>query len=322
MIIVRTPFRISFFGGGTDYPSWYLDNGGAVVSATINKFSYLTARELPPFFEYKHRIRYYRQEETASLEEIQHPAVRESAKYLKFSGGLEVIHNSDLPARSGLGSSSTFTVGMLHALHGLQGYMPTKRELASQAIYVEQQLIAEAVGSQDQIAAAFGGLNSISFEQGGGFEVRPITLSAARLTDLQEHLLLCFSGFARTASELADIQISRTSQNAAFLSQMTEIAQEGLRVLVDPESNLVDFGHLLNDQWSVKRRLGPGVSNPQIDEIYSRGLKAGAIGGKLLGAGGGGFLLFLLLLKTMRKSNRPSGKKCLSHLDLTTLDRP
>lgn len=292
MIIVRTPFRISFFGGGTDYPAWFTRNGGAVLSASINKYSYVTARELPPFFNYKHRIRYYRQEETDSLDEIEHPSVREVAKFLKFPSGLEVIHNSDLPARSGLGSSSTFTVGMLHALHGLQGYMPTKRELASQAIHVEQELIGEAVGSQDQVAAAFGGLNLINFELGGGFEVRPVTISTNRLLELQESLLLCFSGFARTASELAAAQIARTGQNSGFLEAIGQITQDAFRALNDKNVNLVEFGRLLNAQWEIKRKLGPNITNDQIDQIYSRALDAGAVGGKLLGAGGGGFLLF------------------------------
>lgn len=292
MIIVRTPFRISFFGGGTDYPSWYEENGGAVLSSTINKFSYITARELPPFFDYRHRIRYFRQEESMSLEEIEHPSVRESALYLEYSKGLEVIHNSDLPARSGLGSSSTFTVGMLHALHGLQGYMPTKRELARQAIYVEQERIGENVGSQDQIAAAFGGLNFIEFERGGNFQVQPVVLPAERREELESNLLLCFSGFARTASEIAATQIARTFENRDNLNRMMAVSYDAKKILTSTASPLDEFGELMNYQWLLKKELSPEISTPEIDEIYSRGLNAGAIGGKLLGAGGGGFILF------------------------------
>lgn len=292
MIIVRTPNRISFFGGGTDYPSWYEKHGGAVISATINKYSYITVRELPPFFPYKHRIRYYEQEEVAELSEIRHPSVRESALYLGYDRGLEVVHNADLPARSGLGSSSTFTVGMLHALHALKGYIPTKRELASQAIHVEQQKIGETVGSQDQIAAAFGGLNLIRFEK-SNFEVEPLTISAEKLAFLQDHLLLCFTGFARTASEIAAEQVSRTAENSSLLHQMSKTTDTALELLKGRNLELAEFGSLLSYQWEAKRQLSGVVTNPGLDEIYARGLESGAYGGKLLGAGGGGFMLFL-----------------------------
>lgn len=292
MIISRTPTRISFFGGGTDYPTWYLENGGSVISTTINKYSYITVRELPPFFSYRHRIRYYEHEETQTLDEIRHPAVREVAKHLNFNGGLEMVHNADLPARSGLGSSSTFTVGMLHALYALQGYMPTKRELAMNALVVEQEKIGEAVGSQDQIAAAFGGLNHITFDRSGGFSVNPVTARREKVEELQEKLLLCFTGFARTASEVAQTQISNFRQNTDLLNEMSALTEEALRILTDPKCPVDDFGALLDVQWNLKRRLSSEVSNTEIDEIYHRGLEAGALGGKLLGAGGGGFMLF------------------------------
>lgn len=292
MIISRTPTRISFFGGGTDYPDWYLENGGAVVSTTINKYSYITVRELPPFFSYKHRIRYYEHEEAQTLDEIRHPSVREVAKFLNFEGGLEMVHNADLPARSGLGSSSTFTVGMLHALYALQGYMPTKRELAANAITVEQEKIGETVGSQDQIAAAFGGFNYIQFTKSGGFSVEPVTVGPKRLQELQENLLLCFTGFARTASEVAQTQISQIKTNASLLTEMSSLADSGLNVLTNAQQSLDEFGDLLDVQWNLKRQLSSAVSNAAIDEIYGRGRTAGAIGGKLLGAGGGGFMLF------------------------------
>lgn len=292
MIIVRTPTRVSFFGGGTDYPSWYESHGGAVISATINKYSYITVRELPPFFPYRHRIRYYEQEEVDNLEEIRHPSVRESALFLEYDRGLEVVHNADLPARSGLGSSSTFTVGMLHALHALQGYIPTKRELAKQAIHVEQSRIGESVGSQDQVAAAFGGLNHIRFWN-SSFEVEPITISAERVETLQNHLLLCFTGFARTASEIAVEQIAKTEENSTLLKEMSSITADGLDLLRSSDFSVANFGQLLDRQWKAKRQISGSITNRELDEIYEKGIEAGAYGGKLLGAGGGGFMLFV-----------------------------
>lgn len=292
MIICRTPFRISFFGGGTDYPVWYKENGGAVISTTINKYSYITARRLPPFFDYKYRIRYFEQEQAVALKDIKHPSVRECARYLKFEDGLEVVHSADLPARSGLGSSSTFTVGMLHALHTLQNYMPTKRELALQSIHVEQELIGEAVGSQDQTAAAFGGLNQIFFNSQQEIEVNPIVISQERLADLQENLLLCFTGFARTAAEVAQSQIDATSKKYNELREMQSLCDEAFSCLVNHKESLDSFGKLLNDQWNIKRGLTERITTTAIDEIYRTGIKHGALGGKLLGAGGGGFMLF------------------------------
>jgi len=292
MIICRTPFRISFFGGGTDYPVWYREQGGAVISATINKYSYITARWLPPFFDYKHRIRYFLKEETQTIEEIQHPSVRECARYLKVEDGLEIVHNADLPARSGLGSSSTFTVGMLHTLHTLQNYMPTKRELALQAIHIEQERIGEAVGSQDQTAAAFGGLNQIRFNGVREIDVDPIIISQERLNQLQDNLLLVFTGFARTAAEVAKTQIAVTPKKADELLTMKGLCDQALSYLTNPNLSLDEFGKLLNEQWCIKRGLTNQISNPKIDEIYETGLKHGALGGKLLGAGGGGFMLF------------------------------
>jgi D-glycero-alpha-D-manno-heptose-7-phosphate kinase len=292
MIICRTPFRISFFGGGTDYPVWYHKHGGAVISTTINKYSYITARWLPPFFEYKHRIRYFHKEETNSIDEIQHPSVRECARFLKINDGIEIVHNSDLPARSGLGSSSTFTVGLLHTLHTLKNHMPTKRELALQAIHVEQELIGEAVGSQDQTAAAFGGLNLIRFNKNGEIEVDPIILSKERIQQLQENLLLVFTGFARNASDVAKVQISVTPEKLNELKEMQDLSEEALELLTHENNPLEEFGKLLNNQWQVKRRLTNQISNSKIDEIYKIAIEKGALGGKLLGAGGGGFMVF------------------------------
>ena len=292
MIISRTPFRISFFGGGTDYPTWYEDNGGMVMSVTINKYAYLTVRELPPFFDYKHRIQYYLKEEVNSLEEIQHPVVREVSKSLGIKHGLEILHSADLPARSGLGSSSTFTVGLIHALNAMQHKMVTKRELALAAIDMEQNIIGEAVGSQDQTAAAFGGLNLIEFNKQQTFEVRGLTISQERIQSLQDHLVLCFTGFSRTAEVIAKAQIDATGDKASELNLMSQILDEAKSVVMDETVSLDEFGRLLADQWHLKKSLTQHISNPDIDDIYDAGINAGAIGGKLLGAGGGGFMLF------------------------------
>jgi D-glycero-alpha-D-manno-heptose-7-phosphate kinase len=291
MIICRTPTRISFFGGGTDYPKWYLDNGGEVLSTTINKYSYITIRHLPKFFDYKFRIRYYKTEETQSVSEIMHPSVRECALFLGLDSGFEIAHNSDLPAGSGLGSSSTFTVGMLHSIYALQNYMPTKRELALNAIHVEQDLIGEAVGSQDQVAAAWGGFNRIKFSSENTFEVDPIIMDKNRLLDLQNKLLLCFTGFARSAPEIAAHQIKDTPSKNLELNEMHQLTNEAFAILRS-SGNLDEFGKMLDTQWKIKRSLTNKISNPLIDNIYETGIKNGALGGKLLGAGGGGFMLF------------------------------
>lgn len=292
MIICRTPTRISFFGGGTDYPAWYQDHGGMVLSTSINKYSYITVRYLPRFFNYKYRIRYYQTEETQTLDEIQHPSVRECARHLGITQGIEVVHNADLPAGSGLGSSSTFTVGMLHAFYALKNYMPTKRELALEALHVEQQLIGEAVGSQDQVAAAWGGFNRIKFGGDHIFDVDPIIIPRDREIALQDNLLLCFTGFARSAPEIAKHQINETPQRVRELDEMQSLTDDALQVLTDVNSSLDVFGQLLGHQWGIKKSLTAQISNPDIDEIYRLGIRNGALGGKLLGAGGGGFMLF------------------------------
>ncbi len=292
MIISRTPFRISFFGGGTDYPVWYEEHGGISLNATINKYCFITARYLPPFFNYKHRIRYYKHEETRTIEEIKHPSVRESAKLLRIDRGLEIVHNADLPAQSGLGSSSTFTVGLLNALYALKNKMPTKRELALNAIKVEQELIKENVGSQDQTAAAFGGINQITFSKKDTIDVDPVLISTDRKNQLEENLMLFFTGFSRTASDIAKKQIDITPKKINELKLMTDLCNEGLSILKNSSIDLNSFGKLLNEQWKIKKTLTNKISNKNIDQIYDAGMNAGAIGGKLLGAGGGGFMLF------------------------------
>lgn len=292
MLIVRTPMRVSLFGGGTDYPSWFLKHGGEVISSSINKYSYITARQLPPFFAFEHRIRYYHLEEAQNLDDIKHPVVREATRLLGFEGRLDIVHNADLPARSGLGSSSTFSVGMLHALHTMMGRVVSKDELAEQAIHLEQHVIGESVGSQDQVAAAFGGFNHIRFSRDKQFQVTPVAISKTDVDKLQDSLLLCFTGFSRTASEIASHQESRIEVNFPRLTQMGDLVAKAMEVLTNGAS-VAELGLLLSAQWELKRGLSGAITNDAIDEMYRRGMRAGAAGAKLLGAGGGGFMLFI-----------------------------
>jgi len=292
MIISRTPFRISFFGGGTDYPIWYKDNKGAVLAVTIDKYCYITARYLPPFFDYNYRVRYTTREETKNISQIKHPSVRECLSFLDFKRGVEIQHNGDLPARIGVGSSSAFTVGLLHALYALQGKMVTKRQLALNAINVEQEQIKENVGSQDQTSAAFGGLNRIDFDSEHTFQVKPITLNSKKVKNFQDHLMLFFTGFARTASEIAGEQIKKIPKKVKELQRIYEMVDEATNILNGNSSDITDFGRLLHETWLIKRNLTNKITTPAIDKIYNNALKAGAIGGKLLGAGGGGCILF------------------------------
>jgi len=308
MIISRTPFRISFFGGGTDYPIWYRENGGAVLATTINKYCYITCRYLPPFFEHRNRIVWSIIERVKDITEIQHPSVRETLTFINIKEGVEIHHDGDLPARSGLGSSSSFTVGILHALYALKGIMPSKRRLALDAIQIEQERLKENVGSQDQISAAFGGFNRIDFDVENDFRVSPIILLKERLQLLQEHLMLFFTGLSRTASEIAGAQIRATPRKKQELNTMYQMVGEAINLLTS-NVDLSEFGKLLNETWQLKRSLTNRISPPQIDEIYDTALKAGAIGGKLLGAGGGGFILFFV-----RPEEQHRVKEALKHL--------
>lgn len=293
MIICRTPYRISFFGGGTDYPGWYREHGGAVLSTTIDKYCYITLRHLPPFFDYKFRIRYYQREEPNSVAEIRHPAIRECLRHMGVDTGIDLVHHGDLPAQSGLGTSSTFTVCLLHALNALLYRMPTKRQLALDAIRVEQDQIGENVGSQDQTAAAFGGINLIEF--GGPQEVlvSPMILSPARRAELHGHMLLYFTGLQRQASEIAAEQVRTLAERAIELREMTAMVHEAAEILASNRP-IGEFGALLDQQWQLKRRLSSKISNDTIDTLYATAMAAGATGGKLLGAGGGGFMLFFV----------------------------
>jgi D-glycero-alpha-D-manno-heptose-7-phosphate kinase len=293
MIISRTPFRISFFGGGTDYPGWYRQHGGAVLATTIDKYCYINVRYLPPFFEHRFRIVYSRIENAESVDQIAHPAVREIIRHLDLRRGLEIHHDADLPARSGMGSSSAFTVGLLHALAALKGEVRSKQQLALESIHVEQVLLRENVGSQDQVMAAYGGLNHVVFSPQGEVTVHPVTLSRARLEELNAHLMLCYTGIKRTASEVAASFVNDLNARRRQLRIMKDLVDESLAVLTGGQ-DLRAFGELLREAWLAKRSLSPVISNSEVDAIFERALAAGAMGGKLLGAGGGGFVLFVV----------------------------
>jgi D-glycero-alpha-D-manno-heptose-7-phosphate kinase len=293
VIISRTPVRVSFFGGGTDYPVWSAEHGGAVLSTTIDKYAYLSCRYLPPFFEHRSRIVYSKIELVQNREEIEHPAVRETLRYMGFDDGIEVHYDGDIPARTGVGSSSAFTVGLLHSVYAMQGKMPSKQQLAQDAIYVEQTLMGENVGAQDQVAAAFGGFNYIRFHTNGQFDVQPVIARPQRLAALQSHLMLVFTGFQRNATDIAAAQVRATASKRTELSLMREMVDEALSILCS-DRDLAEFGKLLDEGWRLKRSLTDTVSTPAIDEIFSAAREAGALGGKLLGAGGGGFALLFV----------------------------
>ncbi len=293
MIISRTPFRISFFGGGTDYPAWYMKHGGAVLSTSIDKYCYLTCRYLPPFFEHRFRLVYSRMENCQTIDEIQHPSVRECLRYLNIERGVEIHHDGDLPARSGMGSSSAFTVGLLHALYALQGKIASRRQLATESIYIEQNVIQEKVGSQDQVVAAYGGINHITFLPNGEFAVRSITLSQERLIELNNHFLLFYTGIKRTASNIAESFVNDIDSRKRQLRIMKDLVEESITILTTGK-DITEFGELLHEAWQAKRSLSSLVSNPDVDGMYERAQAAGAIGGKLTGAGGGGFLLLFV----------------------------
>ncbi len=292
MVITRTPYRISFFGGGTDFPAYYKKNGGAVLSTTIDKYCYISVRVLPPFFEHKHRIVYSRTEQVNNIEEIIHPSVRETLRFMGIQDGLEIHHDGDLPARSGLGSSSSFTVGLLNALYALKGKLISKKKLALEAIHIEQNMIKENIGSQDQVATAYGGLNKIEFKE-NDIDVTPVPLSQKRLSMFQEHLALFFSGFSRNASQIEADKLNNLKDNEQRLSRLQKMVADSIDIL-SGENDLTDFGFLLDEAWQIKRNLSSKVSNSFLDHVYEIAKKNGAIGGKALGAGGGGFILFFV----------------------------
>lgn len=292
MIITQTPFRMSFFGSGTDFPSFYNEYGGSVISSTFNKYCYVNVRHLPPFFQWKNELTYSKIERVKSVEEIEHPAIREGMKFLDMHE-LRITYEADLPARSGLGTSSSFAVGMLNAFYALKGKYADKKRLADEAIYLERFLCKEAGGIQDQIAAAYGGLNRINFHS-NGYEVTPIIISPERKNTLNHSLLLFFTGFSRFSSEiqLNTEKALQKSDKRSELLHMLELVDESETILTDENASLKEFGRLLDYTWKLKRGISQSISTDAIDDIYKKALSAGALGGKLLGAGGGGFLLF------------------------------
>ena len=290
MIISKTPLRISFPGGGTDYPAWFKEHGGAVLATTIDKYIYLTCRYLPPFFEHTSKIVWSLVEFVKDVDEIQHPSVRECLKFMEIGEGVEIHYDADLPARSGLGSSSAFTVGLLNSLYALKGKTISKQQLALDAITLEQERLKEHVGCQDQIVTAYGGLNLIEFKRGGGFSINPLVIGRARQQELQDNLMLVFTGFTRTASLIAKEWIKQAAHKKKAFVLFQEGVYEGIRLLTG-DARIGGFGRLLNDHWRIKRSIDAKISTPCIDQIYQAALRCGASGGKLLGAGGGGFFL-------------------------------
>lgn len=291
MIISRTPYRISLFGGGTDYPEWYKENGGKVLSFTIDKFLYITLRTLPPFFDHRLRLVASEIEQCQSSDQVQHPAAREVLRFLGIKDGVEIHYDGDLPSHSGMGSSSAFTVGLLNALSGHLNKEVTKHSLLRDSIYIEQEVIGEAVGSQDQASAAFGGSNEILFGKDGSINVEPLKIDPERLAALNRHLLLFFTGQSRRAEDVVISYIENLKSKHRTLDRVRELVDEALFVLAGAQP-LEAIGALMDENWQLKRSLSDKVSNTSIDEIYELAKKAGALGGKLTGAGGGGMFLF------------------------------
>lgn len=294
MIITRTPFRMSFFGGGTDMKDFFQEYGGAILSTTFDKYCYVNVRHLPRFFDYSTEVAYSKIERVTALEDIQHPAVRNAMKMLDMHE-IRLTYEADLPARSGLGTSSSFAVGMLNAFHALKGKYVDKKRLADEAIYLERELCQEEGGWQDQIAASFGGFNRINFSK-DGYDVLPVIISKERKEQLNKSLMMFFTGFTRFSSDVQKANSGMSQEKIHRLQEMQLLVDKAEAILTDKHSDLDDFGRLLDYTWQLKRKTGNAVTNNNIDSIYSAGLKAGALGGKLLGAGGGGFLLFYVPL--------------------------
>ncbi len=293
MIISKTPVRISFFGGGTDYPEYFNEYGGCVLSTTIDKYVYITINKIGGLLDDKYRIAYKKIELCNSISEIEHPSVRETLRYLNIIDGLDINIFSDLPARTGLGSSSSFTVGLLNALYAYEGKIKSKLDYAQEAIYIEKEILNENVGVQDQLAAACGGLNYMKLSS-SGYEVNPIILSKERKLVLDSNLLLYYTGISRFATEVLTEQIEKTKERKVMveLKDIYNMVQDGIKILSDDSIPLSDFGNLLDKTWQAKKKLSSAISNGPIDEMYEIAIKSGALGGKLLGAGGGGFFLF------------------------------
>ena len=303
MIISKTPYRISFFGGGTDYPDWYLKEGGAVLSTSIDKYSYISCRILPPFSQTKYRIVWSHIENVSTINEILHPTIREGLKYFGVNGkygGMEIHHQGDLPDRSGMGSSSSFAVGFIRAIASLNGQILGNHELALKAIEFEQTVLKESVGSQDQIAAAYGGFNVIRFYQNGDIKVEPVTISAPKIRELESHLMMIYTGTSRLSSELASDIISNLHNKKNVLYKMHSFVDRAIEILNNSECSH-DFGELLHETWILKQSLSKNISNSSIKKIYQTALANGAIGGKLLGAGSSGFMIFYVPLDKQKQ---------------------
>lgn len=290
MIITKTPFRMSFFGGGTDVESYFRENGGAVLSTTFDKYCYVNVRHLPRFFDYSTELSYSKTERVTNIDDIQHPAIRNAMKFLDMYE-LRLTYEADLPARSGLGTSSSFAVGMLNAFYALKGKYADKKKLADEAIYLERSLCKEAGGWQDQIAASFGGFNRINFGP-DGYEVLPVIISPERKKQLNNNLMMFFTGFTRFSSEVQKANGINKSNKKTQLKEIYMLVDEAEKILVDKNKDLDDFGRMLDITWKLKIQTGSAVTTGSIDGLYEKGINAGALGGKLLGAGGGGFLIF------------------------------
>ena len=296
MIITKTPFRMSFFGGGTDIESFFREYGGVVISSTFDKYCYVNVRHLPRFFDYSTELSYSKIERVTDIEHIKHPAVRNAMKMLDMHE-IRLTYEADLPARSGLGTSSSFAVGMLNAFYALKGKYADKKRLADEAIYLERVLCNEAGGWQDQIAAAFGGMNRIEFNKDGTYNVKPIIIHPDRKKQLNENLMLFFTGFTRLSSDLQKLNAKGYAEKVAQLKEMYSLVDDAEKVLTDKHSDLDEFGRLLDHTWRLKRQTGGAITTDSIDGLYEKGIKAGALGGKLLGAGGGGFLVFYVQIE-------------------------
>ena len=308
MIISKTPYRISFFGGGSDYPEWYKKYGGEVISTTINKYVYITVRPLPSFFDHNYRIVYSEQESVSKLSEIKHKPVREIIKYFKIKYGLEIHYDGDLPAKSGVGSSSAFVVGLVNAINELKNLDISKFNLAKKSVYLETKILKEVVGSQDQVACAYGGFNNIIFKKDGTFIVKKIKINNKKIRELENNLFLVYSKIQRTAEIVAKSFVQNLTNNKIYeMEKINSLVKDAKYILKNMD--LDNFGNLLNESWEFKKRLSDIVSNNHLDDLYEYAIKSGASGGKLLGAGGGGFFIFYvkknkqkIFLNKMKKS--------------------
>ncbi len=300
MIITKTPYRISFFGGGTDHPAWFTENGGKVLATTFDKYCYISVRPLPQFFDHKFRVVYSAIESVKTITQIKHPSVRETLNYFNIKQGLEIHHDGDLPARSGLGSSSSFTVGLVNALNALKGVQNSNLELASAGIHIEQNLIKECVGSQDQISAAYGGMNEIIFNQDESFSVNPMIINQDRKNELNDHLMLFYTGISRFSSDISKNQVSNMKNCTSQMNDLYSMVDEGVSILENPNTSIDEFGKLLHESWEIKKNLSDKISNLFINEIYEAARSVGALGGKVLGAGGGGFVIFFVKPKDQK----------------------